>query len=141
VAWAEGGGRVGGMDIDRGLLGLAREFAARASPGAAAGPMGAPPGVRASDSKAGTTGAPQWVCGDGCRLPFGDGRFDVVFCNSLLEHVPDWRAVLREIGRVLAPGGIAVVYTTNRHCPIQQEVNHFPFYSWLPESVKRPVLR
>src|SRR5262249_61166180 len=106
VAWAERGGRVVGMDIDRGLLGLAREFAARASPGAAAGPMGAPPGVRASDSKAGTTGAPQGVCGGGCRLPFGDGRFDVVFCNSLLEHVPDWRAVLREIGRVLAPGGI-----------------------------------
>ena len=126
VAWAERGGRVVGMDLDRGLLGLAREFLARAASEAGRGER---------------IPRPQWVCGDGCGLPFPDGLFDVVFCNSLLEHVPDWRGVLDEIGRVLAPGGVAVVFTTNRHCPIQQEVNHFPFYSWLPDVVKRRVLR
>lgn len=33
-----------------------------------------------------------------------------------------------------------VVYTTNRACPIQAEVNHFPFYSWLPDPIQRRVL-
>src|SRR5262249_58697216 len=74
------------------------------------------------------------------RLPHPAASFDVVFCNSLLEHVPDWRRVLVETSRVLRPGGVAVVYTTNRYCPLQQEVNAFPFYSWLPGPLKRAVL-
>ena len=126
LAWAERGARVVGIDFDRALLELGRGRAAEPDHVARRAAAGAP--------------TPQWVCGDARRLPFADGRYDVVFCNSLLEHVPAWRPVLAEIGRVLAPGGVAVVYTTNRHCPLQQEVNHFPFYSWLPEAMKRPIL-
>jgi SAM-dependent methyltransferase len=127
LAWAERGARVAGIDFDRALLALGRAHATEADH---------------VSRRAGAGGtAPEWACGDATRLPFPDGRFDVVFCNSLLEHVPDWRAVLAEIGRVLDTGGVAVVYTTNRHCPLQQEVNHFPFYSWLPDRVKRPLLR
>src|SRR5690606_12583011 len=39
---------------------------------------------------------------DARHLPFADGVFDVVFSNSLLEHVPrqDWRQVAREMKRV-----------------------------------------
>jgi 2-polyprenyl-6-hydroxyphenyl methylase/3-demethylubiquinone-9 3-methyltransferase len=83
---------------------------------------------------------PAWIAGDAGRLPLADRSVDVVFCNSLLEHVPDWRRVLAETSRVLRPGGIAVVYTTNRTCPLQQEVNGFPFYSWLPDAIQRRVL-
>lgn len=45
------------------------------------------------------------------RMPIPDGRFDTVLCLSVLEHVPDPAQALREIFRVLAPGGklIAVV--------------------------------
>lgn len=39
------------------------------------------------------------------RLPFVDGRFDVVFSKDALVHVPDKRALFREIFRVLSPGG------------------------------------
>src|SRR5262249_36578555 len=56
------------------------------------------------------------------------------------EHVPAWRAVLSETARVLRPGGVFVMYTTNRACPVQQEVNNFPFYPWLPDPVQRRVL-
>lgn len=48
------------------------------------------------------------VCGDACRLPFGDATFDLV-CASLMlgdvEEVGDW---VREAARVLTPGGILV---------------------------------
>lgn len=38
-------------------------------------------------------------------LPFPAGTFDVVICTEVLEHVPDYRSALRELRRVLRPGG------------------------------------
>jgi SAM-dependent methyltransferase len=40
------------------------------------------------------------------RLPFPDGRFNMVFSKDALVHVPDKAAIFREIFRVLAPGGV-----------------------------------
>jgi SAM-dependent methyltransferase len=47
------------------------------------------------------------VCaaGDATAMPFGDGSFDVVIAAEVLEHIPADQAALREISRVLAPGG------------------------------------
>ena len=42
--------------------------------------------------------------GDLCSLPFEDASFDVVVDFAAVHHVPDWRAALREIARVLGPG-------------------------------------
>jgi len=41
------------------------------------------------------------------RSPFSGGVFDCVFASHVLEHIPDDRAAIREVRRVLAPGGIA----------------------------------
>lgn len=119
LAWAERGFRVTGIDFDHDLVVAGRRRVAEAAPGAI------PPG---------------WTCGDATTLPFAGASFDAVFCNSLLEHVPAWERVVTEAARVLRPGGVFVMYTTNRTCPLQQEVNHFPFYSWLPDPVQRRVL-
>jgi SAM-dependent methyltransferase len=43
------------------------------------------------------------------RLPFPDRSFDRVLCVHVLEHVDDDAAALRELSRVLRPGGEAVV--------------------------------
>ena len=45
------------------------------------------------------------------NLSFGDCTFDMVIANHVLEHVKDDHAAMREIFRVLRPGGLAVLQT------------------------------
>jgi ubiquinone/menaquinone biosynthesis C-methylase UbiE len=47
----------------------------------------------------------RFECADAGDLPFPDGSFDAVFAHTLLEHVADGVKVLRELRRVLRPGG------------------------------------
>ena len=58
-------------------------------------------------------GAAALVRGDAMALPFADGAFDRVFCSEVLEHVLEPEAVVREMRRVLAPRGFAVVSVPN----------------------------
>jgi len=48
--------------------------------------------------------------GDATQLPFPDASFDVVFCRYLLIHMTDPLAVVREMMRVVRPGGFAIAY-------------------------------
>jgi ubiquinone/menaquinone biosynthesis C-methylase UbiE len=52
---------------------------------------------------------------DGERLPFPDESFDVVYSNGVLHHTPDTAGAVREVHRVLKPGGIAKVMLYYRH--------------------------
>jgi ubiquinone/menaquinone biosynthesis C-methylase UbiE len=47
--------------------------------------------------------------GDATRLPCRDGTLDGVFALGVLHHVPRWREALKEIARVLKPGGVYVL--------------------------------
>jgi SAM-dependent methyltransferase len=49
------------------------------------------------------------VKADMCDLPFEDESFDLAVCVHTLEHIPDDRLALRELRRVLRPGGLAVL--------------------------------
>jgi glycosyltransferase involved in cell wall biosynthesis/ubiquinone/menaquinone biosynthesis C-methylase UbiE len=53
--------------------------------------------------------AGEFVLHDAESLPFDDDTFDVVYSNGVLHHTPNTRAVVREIQRVLKPGGKAIV--------------------------------
>ncbi len=48
--------------------------------------------------------------GDAEQLPFRDGAYDRVVCNGSAHHLPDLPAALREIHRVLRPGGWLVLH-------------------------------
>jgi SAM-dependent methyltransferase len=56
-------------------------------------------------------GGVAFVQGDGTRLPFRDGSFDVVFSHSVIEHVGSAEGYLRECHRVLRPRGILYLST------------------------------
>lgn len=91
---------------------------------------------RAKDELAGAAG---WVAGDGRRLPFRDAAFDVVFSNSVIEHVggPDsQRSFAREVARV---GRGYWVQTPNRWFPVEQHLLT-PFVHWLPRSWQRAIV-
>jgi ubiquinone/menaquinone biosynthesis C-methylase UbiE len=61
-------------------------------------------------------------------LPFGDASFDLVICSEVLEHIPDEKTAIREIIRVLKPGGKLVVsvprYFPERICWALSDAYH-----------------
>jgi SAM-dependent methyltransferase len=56
-------------------------------------------------------GNPALVNADVAALPFRDRAFDAVLAVHMLYHVPDRQATVRELHRVLAPGGVCIAVT------------------------------
>ncbi len=77
------GGQVIGVDSSRTMLAAARRLAT-------AHPL---------------RGRMRWRIADGAALPFADGRFDAALAITVLLHVADPAAVVRELARVTRPGG------------------------------------
>lgn len=61
------------------------------------------------DSVQALRGSGSAMVGDGLSLPFFDGAFDRVIAAEVLEHIPDDSAAIRELARVLRPGGTIAV--------------------------------
>jgi ubiquinone/menaquinone biosynthesis C-methylase UbiE len=68
-------------------------------------------------TRAGVRG--KYVTGDMFHLPFADGVFDVVASNTVLYLFPDIRPPLREMVRVLKPGGVFASSVTRRQFNVQ----------------------
>jgi SAM-dependent methyltransferase len=79
------------------------------------------------------------VVGDAREMPFADGEYDVVWCNSLIEHVDpaDRARVAGEIRRVAARWW---VQTPNRWFPIEPHVL-LPLFQFMPRPVRRRLWR
>ena len=84
-------------------------------------------------------GAADWVAGDGRRLPFRDGTFDVVFSNSVIEHVGDAASQQSFAGEVARVGRGFWVQTPNRWFPVEQHLLT-PFIHWLPRAWQRAIV-
>ncbi|MEM1428853.1 MAG: bifunctional 2-polyprenyl-6-hydroxyphenol methylase/3-demethylubiquinol 3-O-methyltransferase UbiG [Pseudomonadota bacterium] len=71
--------------------------------------------IAAAEAHAADTGrAIDYTVGVGEALPYADNRFDAAVCVDVLEHVADLERVLREVARVLKPGGWFLFDTINR---------------------------
>lgn len=110
--WINAGHRYRGVDINEPLVQLARQRAADQ-------------GIDA-----------RFDVGSATALPCGDATADICQMPELLEHVADWQGCLDEAVRVLRPGGLLYVSTSNKLCPKQDEFN-LPLYSWYPGFLKR----
>jgi 2-polyprenyl-6-hydroxyphenyl methylase/3-demethylubiquinone-9 3-methyltransferase len=110
--WAERGHRVRGVDVNEPLIRLAEK--------------------RCQEQGL----AVEFQVGTATQLPWADESVDVCLVPELLEHVADWQSCVREAARVLRPGGLLYLSTTNVLCPKQQEFN-LPLYSWYPGPLKR----
>ena len=110
--WAQLGHHAHGLDVNASLIDIAQRRATEA-------------GINIS-----------FDIGSATELPYPDVSMDVVLLPELLEHVADWQRCLDEAIRILKPGGLLYLSTTNYLCPIQQEFN-LPCYSWYPGFLKR----
>ena len=79
------------------------------------------------------------VAGDGRRLPFADGSFDVVFSNSVIEHVGDAASQALFAQEVARVGRGYWVQTPNRWFPVEQHLLT-PVIHWLPKGWQRALV-
>jgi len=81
------------------------------------------------------------VCGAGEHLPLPDASFDLVLSHEVLEHVQNDAETIREIVRVLKPGGRLALFCPNRGYPFETHgiywhgryhFGNIPLVNWLP---------
>lgn len=82
----------------------------------------------------------EWVVADGRQLPFGERAFEIVYSNSVIEHLgahSDQAMFAQECKRV---GRTFFVQTPNRYFPVEP---HYltPFMHWLPRKLRRLLAR
>lgn len=112
MVWALHGHKVYGLDVNSDFIDVARK--------------------RASDHN-----LPIEFCvGTASDLPWADGSMDICLVPELLEHVPEWSKCLDEFARLLKPGGLLYISTSNKLCPVQNEFD-LPLYSWYPDRLKK----
>ena len=80
-----------------------------------------------------------YVCADGQQLPFKTDAFACIFCNSVIEHVPQPAALAAEIERT---GRRYFVQTPNGRFPLESHSRvPIPFYRAFPVGVRRVLSR
>ena len=84
-------------------------------------------------------GGLQWILADACQLPCADRSFDIVFSNSVIEHLGTaerQRQFAREVERV---GRGYFVQTPDRAFPLEQHL-WTPFVHWLPKRIAKAMV-
>lgn len=78
----------------------------------------------------GTSGQTTFRCADAMALPFPDGSFDAAWALESIFHMPERSTVLRELARVLRPGGrvlVADIVLTDSATPQERDFLHRAF--------------
>lgn len=79
---------------------------------------------------------------DAEALPFPDGQFDLVYTFGVIHHTPDTEKAIREIHRVLKPGGRAIIGVYHKNSYYYYRILiPFLLYRFLFESYRRTLSR
>jgi len=81
----------------------------------------------------------KWVVGDARAMSFDDKSFEVVFSNSVIEHVGNWEDQKRFAEEVRRVGKCYFIQTPNYEFPIEPHLIT-PFVHWFPRRVQRALL-
>lgn len=81
-----------------------------------------------------------WVFADGRRLPFANQSFDIVFSNSVIEHVGDWESQHQFAAEIARVGRAYWVQTPNRGFPVEPHLMT-PFLHYLPAAWQSRIAR
>ena len=76
------------------------------------------------------TGIKEVIQGNLLQLPFKNGSFDIILCNHVIEHIPEYQLALQELVRVVKPGGRLILAVPNEGC----------FLAWLRNHVFQPSI-
>jgi SAM-dependent methyltransferase len=96
------------------------------------------PGLAAARAR--FEGERPFLCARGEQLPFRDDSLDVVIFNHIYEHTVDPVPVMREIRRVLRPGGLVYLGFANR-LGVMEPHHRLPFLSYLPQRAADAYMR
>jgi hypothetical protein len=77
---------------------------------------------------------------DGCRLPFSDQTFDIVYSNAVLEHLPSREAQRHFANEVRRVGRTWFISTPNYWYPIEPHY-HLPFIQFFPTNWQHRLAR
>jgi SAM-dependent methyltransferase len=80
------------------------------------------------------------VAADGCVLPFADGAFDVVYSNSVIEHLTTRERQQQFANEMMRVGKRCYVQTPNRWFPVETHLLT-PFVHYLPKRWQAPLVR
>jgi SAM-dependent methyltransferase len=81
----------------------------------------------------------------GEAVPFAANSFDLLFSNEVIEHVDDDRQTLKEMVRVVKPGGRIIIFCPNRWYPVEQhgifwrgryKFGNIPLVNYLPDFLR-----
>ncbi len=93
--------------------------------------------------------SPYLINGASEQLPFSNGSFNVILSHEVLEHVRDDRLCVEEMLRVLAPGGVIVLFVPNLGYPFETHgiywrghyhFGNFPLIHYLPSRWRKRLI-
>lgn len=82
----------------------------------------------------------RWIVGDGCDMPFQNEEFDVVFSNSVIEHLSNAAAQRNFAREIRRTGKTYWVQTPDPRFPVEPHYLSL-FVHWLSAETRRKVIR
>ena len=73
-------------------------------------------------------------------IPFNNDSFDIIICDQVLEHTPNFKKTISEMKRIAQKNAIIYIDMPNKFFPIEPHYNLF-FVHWLPKKIQKHYIK